>query len=394
MVGQLESGIVEYKKLEKFEAYPADIAAKDQIALMSRCWFSLTPNRTEPIEHEFTDSRTGRVEKIRITGSPEHGIATIYDQDLLIFAISQWIEAKQKGVEPSRRISFTPYQFFNWMGKSAQGTAYARLKEALQRLKTTDIYTTILSENGSDAPQRKRIKSFSWISEWEVKEENGKIRGVEIVLAEWLLRSIKDFQVLTLDKRYFDISGTVERWLYLYARKATGGKEGAWKESFKSLYGKSASEQEFKHYASRLRKIARKNGLPGLSLESKKSDGKDVLHMARTEKRISVEPKPAESQLRLIELSPLEEAWANVYDVLSKQLGDDIAKSWFKPLIPLSFESGILTYKAPTKFFAERIESLYRARIIAAWESTDYEIEDIKMIIAKPKSDADSNEKR
>jgi hypothetical protein len=33
----------------------------------------------------------------------------------------------------------------------------------------------------------------------------------------------------------FDISGSVERWLYLYARKATGGPTGVWKETFKSL---------------------------------------------------------------------------------------------------------------------------------------------------------------
>ncbi len=229
----IEGGIKEHQDLERFIASSADIAPKDQIDLMARCWFSLTPGRTEAIQHEYVDARSGQTETVRITGSGEHGIATIHDQDLLIYAISQWIEAKRKGLEPSRRIHFTPYQFLAWMNREPGGGQYQRLKDALHRLKMTSIQTTIRSEQGKRS--RKRIRQFSWISEWEITEEKGEIRGIEVVLAEWLFESIQDFHVLTLDKRYFDISGSVERWLYLYARKATGGPTGVWKETFKSL---------------------------------------------------------------------------------------------------------------------------------------------------------------
>ena len=157
---------------------------------------------------------------MRITGGSEHGIATIHDQDLIIFAISHWVEAKPLGLEPTRRICFTPYQFFTWMNKPANGPSYTRLREALQRLKTTNIETTIRSGNGSKG----RTKQFSWISEWEIVEEEGKVRGVEVVLAEWLFESIQEFHVLTVDKRYFEIPGSVERWLYLYSKKATGDR--------------------------------------------------------------------------------------------------------------------------------------------------------------------------
>ena len=119
------------------------------------------------------------------------------------------------------------------MNREPGGGQYQRLKDALHRLKMTSIQTTIRSEQGKRS--RKRIRQFSWISEWEITEEKGEIRGIEVVLAEWLFESIQDFHVLTLDKRYFDISGSVERWLYLYARKATGGPAGVWKETFKSL---------------------------------------------------------------------------------------------------------------------------------------------------------------
>ena len=381
MARVVEGGIEKHQDLKRFMASSSNVTAKDQIDLMSRCWFSLTPNRTDAIEHEFVDARTKRTETVRITGSGEHGIATIHDQDLLIFAISQWIDAKRVGLEPTRRISFTPYQFFTWMGKAPQGTAYARLREALHRLKTTNIETTIRSQSA----RRNRVKQFSWISEWEITEEDGKIRGVEVVLAEWLFESIQDFHVLTLDKRYFDIAGPVERWLYLYARKATGGASGQWKETFRSLYRKSASQQAYKHYANTLRKLVNKNDLPGLRLERRTSaDGKDMLCMERTEKRVAV-PGTSKEQLVLIERTPLEEAWENALDLLRQQLGDATANSWVKPLHVVSFENGTLTCRAPTKFVASWVESRYLSQMRNAWKAVGYEVENIAFATARGK---------
>lgn len=377
-------GIEKYQDLKRFNASSSDIAAKDQIDLMSRCWFSLTPNRIEPIEYQFPNSKTKQIETVRITGSSEHGIATIHDHDLIIFAMSQWIEGKRLGMELTRRISFTPYQFFKWMDKAPHGTAYARLKEALHRLKTTNIETTIRSEN----KRRDRIRQFSWISEWEMTEEDGKVCGIEVVLAEWLFESIQNFDVLTLDKRYFDIAGSVERYLYLYARKATGGATGSWQESFKTLYAKSASQQEYKHYANALRKLVEKNDLPGFHLSRKRSSsGKEMLVMQRTEKRVAFEAK-GDQQLALIERSPLEEAWENVLDILRRQIGEPTVKSWLSPLRVGGFENGTLTYRAPSKFISGWVESLHRSRLLAAWKSVGYEVATIRFESPRKKSAA------
>lgn len=196
-----------------------------------------------------------------------------------------------------------------------------------QRLRTTNIETTIRSESS----RRDRIKQFSWISEWEITEEEGKIRGVEVVLAEWLFESVQKLNILTVDKRYFEIAGPVERWLYLYAKKATGGPSARWKETFKSLYQKSASQQAYKHYANTLRKLVKKNDLPGLRLEKvTTADGSDMLLMERTEQRVAAEAA-AEQQIALIEQTPLEEAWENVLDILRKHLGKATAASWLDP---------------------------------------------------------------
>ena len=372
----IEGGIKEHQDLARFAASTADITPKDQIDLMARNWFSLTPGRTKPIEHEYVDSKTGQTETVRITGSSEHGIATIYDQDLLIFAISQWIDAKRLGLEPSRRIHFTPYQFFGWLNIAPHGTAYNRLKDALHRLKMTSIQTTIRSD--SSKRKRNRIRQFSWISEWEITEEQGEVRGIEVVLAEWLFESIQGFHVLTLDKKYFEIPGGVERWLYLYARKATGGPNGVWKETFKSLYQKSASQQEYKHYASTLRKLVQKNDLPGFRLEKVSStQGKDMLVMERTEKRAGIESKNTpvqEAQLVLIERSPLEEAWENVLEIMRKQIGADQVKAWLEKLQLGELVDGTLTYRTNLKFVADWVETNFKHKLESAWQSMGHPV--------------------
>ncbi|WP_395745104.1 replication initiator protein A [Prosthecobacter sp.] len=377
----IEGGIKEHQDLARFAASTADITPKDQIDLMARNWFSLTPGRTKPIEHEYVDSKTGQTETVRITGSSEHGIATIYDQDLLIFAISQWIDAKRLGMEPSRRIHFTPYQFFAWLNIAPHGTAYNRLKDALHRLKMTSIQTTIRSD--SSKRKRNRIRQFSWISEWEITEEQGEVRGIEVVLAEWLFESIQGFHVLTLDKKYFEIPGGVERWLYLYARKATGGPNGVWKETFKSLYQKSASQQEYKHYASTLRKLVQKNDLPGFRLEKVSStQGKDMLLMERTEKRAAIEAKEMpvqEKQLVLIERSPLEEAWENVLEIMRKQIGTDQVKAWLEKLQLGELVDGTLTYRTNLKFVADWVENNFKHKLESAWHSMGHPVNSVRI---------------
>jgi plasmid replication initiation protein len=75
----------------------------------------------------------------------------------------------------TRRVAFTPYQFFSWMGREPTGSAYQRLRDALHRLKTTNIETTMDYEGGQ---RRHRKKIFSWISEWEMTEEAGRIKGI------------------------------------------------------------------------------------------------------------------------------------------------------------------------------------------------------------------------
>jgi plasmid replication initiation protein len=72
---------IDDQQLELFRARPGDMALRDAQDLMSWPFFSLAKTRrVQPI-----DFRMGEV-SIRVEATPQHGMATIWDADVLIWA--------------------------------------------------------------------------------------------------------------------------------------------------------------------------------------------------------------------------------------------------------------------------------------------------------------------
>ena len=87
----------EREQLDLFHALPGDLAARDAQDLMAYPFFSLAKSkRVVPI-----DFRAGKI-SIRVEAVPEHGMATIWDADVLIWAASQIVEARDSGLQTSR----------------------------------------------------------------------------------------------------------------------------------------------------------------------------------------------------------------------------------------------------------------------------------------------------
>ena len=80
--------------LDPFVALADDgISMRDQRDLMSQPFFSLAKGRrTAPILYEAGGIR------VEVHGFPEHGMATIWDADVLIWAVSQIVEAADQGL--------------------------------------------------------------------------------------------------------------------------------------------------------------------------------------------------------------------------------------------------------------------------------------------------------
>ena len=247
----------ERDQLDLFRALPGDLAPRDAQDLMAYPFFSLSKSpRVRPI-----DFRMGKI-AIRVEAVPEHGMATIWDADVLIWAASQIVEARDRGAKPSRLMAATPYEILAFTGRGTSGRDYDRLKAALDRLQSTTIATSIRQ------PTERRMHRFSWINEWkEQADAHGRPVGLELILPDWFYGGVlDDALVLTIDGAYFDLTGGLERWLYRLVRKHGGRQEGGWSFDVSHLHAKSGALSPLKHFAHDLRDIVRRQPLPGYRL--------------------------------------------------------------------------------------------------------------------------------
>src|SRR5216683_3271603 len=247
----------EREQLELFRALPGDLAPRDAQDLMAYPFFSLAKtHRATPI-----DFRMNKI-AIRVEAVPEHGMATIWDADVLIWAASQIVEARDAGLKTSRLMAATPYEILTFVGRGTGARDYDRLKAALDRLQSATVLTSIRQ------PAERRRHRFSWINEWkETADTHGRPLGLELILPDWFYAGVlDDALVLTIDRAYFDLTGGLERWLYRVVRKHGGRQAGGWSFDLLHLHRKSGSLSAPKHFAYDLREIVRRQTLPGYQL--------------------------------------------------------------------------------------------------------------------------------
>jgi len=244
-------------QLDLFRALPGDFAPRDAQDLMAYPFFSLSKtHRIAPIDFSAGDIA------IRVEAVPDHGMATIWDADVLIWAASQIVEARDAGLRTSRLMVATPYEILRFIGRGTSARDYRRLKAALDRLQSTTVTTTIRQ------PAEGRRHRFSWINEWKERtDRHGKANGIEMIVPDWFYQAVlDDALVLTIDRTYFDLTGGLERWLYRIVRKHGGRQRKGWRFDFRHLHQKSGSLSPFKRFAFELRDIIRRQPLPGYAL--------------------------------------------------------------------------------------------------------------------------------
>jgi plasmid replication initiation protein len=243
----------ERDQLELFRALPGDFAPRDAQDLMAYPFFSLSKShRVTPIDYRMGE----------VTATAEHGMATIWDADVLIWAASQLVEARDKGLRTSRLMAATPYEILTFIGRGTSVRDYRRLKSALDRLQSTTVATTLRQ------PTERRMHRFSWLNEWKERADaHGRPLGIELIVPDWLYAAIlNNALVLTIDRAYFRMTGGLERWLYRIVRKHAGRQRGGWCFEISHLHLKSGSLSPLKRFAFELRDITRRQPLPGFRL--------------------------------------------------------------------------------------------------------------------------------
>ncbi len=263
----------ERAQLELFRALPGDLAVRDAQDLMAYPFFSLAKSkRIAPI-----DFKAGAV-AIRVEAVAEHGMATIWDADVLIWAASQIVEARDRGARTSRLMAATPYEILRFVGRGTSARDYERLKAALDRLQSTTVATTIRQ------PSERRRHRFSWVNEWKERvDAAGRPLGLELIVPDWFYSAVcDDALVLTIDDAYFGLTGGLERWLYRLVRKHGGRQSGGWSFDVSYLHAKSGSLSPLKHFAYDVRAIVRAQSLPGYRLALEHAGGRERLAFVTT----------------------------------------------------------------------------------------------------------------
>lgn len=99
------------EQLDLFVALVGDVPLRDDREMMSAPMVSIAKRGQEKIEWQGPSGQ-----QVVITSTSDDGIATIWDFDVVIWAISQLNAAVERGETPSPTIAFRPYDLMKSIG--------------------------------------------------------------------------------------------------------------------------------------------------------------------------------------------------------------------------------------------------------------------------------------
>ena len=262
------------------EFFLCDIFAappKDDLASMEHPLFSLA---TRPDLSILRYAHNGAA--IEITPSVK-GRATIHDKDILIYCTSQLMAAINAGRTIARTLHLTAHDLLVATNRETSGDAYARLREAFERLAGTRI-TTNLVQGAHEV-----TRGFGLIEDWEIvrRTRGGRMVQVRVTLSEWLFQAVLAKSVLTLNRAYFTLRRPLERRLYELARKHCG-RQAEWRISLEVLQKKAGSASPRRVFRAMLRDIIAQGHLPDYDMAL---EAGDMLHVTPQASMIEAGPE-------------------------------------------------------------------------------------------------------
>ncbi len=229
-----------------------EVSLKDDTSLMDICPFGLSKTpRFKPIHYKLRDSY------VNVTGNAEHGMATVFDYDIVIYVatslnaqmndLKKRVRSGEKNpILPPRKMRCYTTDVFEFLKIKRGGKQYSNFKDKLRRLKGTQIEIEKIIEGGY-----RREGSFSLIGDWEIISEtkSGKISEISIGIPDWIYDGIvrqSDPTVLTLCDDYMLLKSGYHKFLARIAKKSAG--ENSWNWTLEQLYERSGSTQPIKDF--------------------------------------------------------------------------------------------------------------------------------------------------
>lgn len=295
-------------QLDLFLNDPENWGPKSDRASLEHPFFSISRKKDLSVRNYVSpDGKT----TVQVTPSV-NGMATIYDKDILIYAISvlraamklekqkaaaaagsseggqqelqgelvlaaadftemtdpsRVKEGVEKGPVPvkSRPINIIAYNLLHAIGRDTSGRAYKDLEDALDRLENTSIKTNIPVGKGYVCTE-----SFRIIDKYKIFRERGSNRMlyIQIILSDWLWTAAVEGEsdLLAINRDYFKLGSCLERRLYELCRKHCGHQSIPWRIGMETLHTKSGSNANIREFRRMVRKVIDKNSLPNYVL--------------------------------------------------------------------------------------------------------------------------------
>ena len=200
------------------------------------------------------------------------GLATIWDKDILLFAISCLVEAQNRGLPVSRTLRLQARDLLVYCNRGTSGAEYDALVKAFDRLAGTRIKTDITTG------KKRTRQGFGLIESWSIVERttSNRMASIELTLSEWLYNAIVATEVLTLSRDYFRLRKGIERRLYELARKHCG-LQAKFTIGLDMLLKKSGAMCSLREFRRQIREVAATNTLPDYTITFDDSDDEVTL---------------------------------------------------------------------------------------------------------------------
>jgi plasmid replication initiation protein len=186
----------------------------------------------------------------------------------------------------SQRLRLRAHDLLVATNRDTSGRGYLQLREALERLQGTQIATNVVTGG------KETFDVFSLINRARIVRETreGRMQEVEIELSDWVFQAVEAQEVLTLDRRYFQLAKPLERRLYELARKHVG-QQASFKIGLDKLRGKCGAQSTLKEFRRLLQSIIDDDRI---------HDHMPGYILALSEDMVEIRPKGAMGQLSLL----------------------------------------------------------------------------------------------
>lgn len=315
-----------YPQNDLFICDVADAVLKDIMPQMEHPFYSLSKKPDINIRRYEHNGNW-----LEITPSVK-GIATIYDKDVLIYAISQLMAKLNRGEKISQYIRINCHEALMFTNRGTAGKDYKALTEAIDRLAGTRISTNIVTGN------TEKYSNFGLIENGSVERKNGRdgrILWIDLKISDWVFDSIRNESVLTLHRDYFRLRRPIERRLYELSRKHCGDQK-TWSIGLEKLHKKSGSKSPLKHFRGHIKEVCVTDHLPDYKITYEREKDKVTFTNRMNQKHITFKKPHLHSE---------------TYEKAKKYVGNNDVYAWEQEWLIFWEETGCPKLKNPDAAF-------------------------------------------